>query len=456
MKNAKPQLKAKIKNIPNYKNKKILILGLGLLGRGLKDAIFFAEREAKVTVTDLKTEDQLKTSVDKLKKYPNIKFSLGGHKKQDILKADLIIRNAGVPIDSEWLKFARKHKKKIDMDESLFAEYCPCPIIGITGTRGKSTTTTLLGQILKDVWETTSRRVYIAGNLQGEATLPLIDKVTKNDLVVLELSSWQLQGFGWKKISPHIAVFTNIFPDHLNYYKSMRSYINDKKLIFKFQKKNDYCIINNENNYTKKIQTEIKSKMVPFFKGQVPTSWKLNVQGDHNLENIAAALNVCKALKISKKKARKSIESFSGVEHRMEIIKKINNITFVNDTTSTTPTSTEAALESIDSPVVLIAGGASKSINLSPLAKTITKNVKVVILLEGSATDELEQKIIRNKGENVIAGRFDNFAKAVERAYSLSLPGDTVLLSPGCASFGMFINEFDRGDQFKKIVNQLH
>ena len=173
------------KKLPNYKNKKILILGLGLLGRGLKDAIFFAERDAKVTVTDLKTEEQLETSVEKLKKYPNIKFALGGHKKEDILDADLIIRNAGVPIDSKWLKLARKHKKKIDMDESLFAEYCPCPIIGITGTRGKSTTTTLIGQILKDVWATKSRKVYISGTLQGEATLPLIDKVTKNDLVVL-------------------------------------------------------------------------------------------------------------------------------------------------------------------------------------------------------------------------------------------------------------------------------
>ncbi len=426
-----------------------------MLGRGLKDAIFFAEKGAQVTVSDLKPADALKSSIEKLEKYPNIKFALGEHKKEDLLNAELIIRNAAVPADSPFLKLARKNKKKIDMDESLFAEFCPCPIIGITGTRGKSTTTTLIGKILQDTWQTDKRKVYISGNLQGKATLPLIDKVTKNDLVVLELSSWQLQGFGWKKISPHIAVFTNIFPDHLNSYKSMRSYINDKKLIFQFQTKRDYCIVNNENNYTKQIQEEIKSTVVPFFKGQVPTSWDIKIPGRHNLENIAAALGVCKVLGISKKKAQKSIENFSGLEHRMEIIETINGVTFINDTTSTTPAAGQAALASIKSPVILLAGGATKNLNLNPFAKDISKKVKVVILLEGSATDELATKISRNGGENIIAGRFDNFEKAIQHAYGLSLAGDTILLSPGCASFGMFKNEFDRGEQFKKIVSKL-
>ncbi|MBT5503547.1 UDP-N-acetylmuramoyl-L-alanine--D-glutamate ligase [Candidatus Falkowbacteria bacterium] len=443
------------KTLPNYKNKKILILGLGLLGRGLKDAIFFAEKGAQVTVTDLKTAEELETSLEKLKPYSNIKYTLEEHKEEDILSADLIIRNAGIPLKSPFLKLAFKNNIPVDMDESLFAEYCPCPIIGITGTRGKSTTTTIIGQMLQKIWANEKRNVYISGNLQGEATLPLINQVTKNDLVVLELSSWQLQGFGWKKISPHIAVFTNIFPDHLNSYKSMREYINDKKLIFQNQKKSDYCLINAENNYTKKISSEIKSKTINFHKKDVPASWKLKVDGAHNLENLSAALAVGKILGFTKKHMRDSIEAFSGIEHRLEKVGTVNDIKFINDTTSTTPIAGKMALNSVEPPVILLAGGATKNLNLTEFARTIVKKVKVVVLLEGSATDELEKKIIKYGGKNIIAGRYNDFKKAIEHAYSLSLPGDTILLSPGCASFGMFINEFDRGEQFKTFVKQL-
>jgi len=442
------------KRFPRFKVKKILILGLGLLGRGLQDAIFFAEKGADVTVTDLKTKDQLKSTVERLQPYP-IKYSLGGHKESDILAADLIIRNAGIPQKSPFLKLAQKNKIRVDMDESLFAEYCPCPIIGITGTRGKSTTTTLIGHMLKQLWENDKRHVYLAGNLQGEATLPLIDKATKNDLVVLELSSWQLQGFGVKKISPHISVFTNVFPDHLNSYKSMREYINDKKIIFAFQKKTDYCVTNAENNYTRHIREEIRSRVINFYKTDVPKSWHPKLIGEHNLENIAAALAVGKILGFKKEQLREPLCEFAGLEHRLELVAKVNDVAFINDTTSTTPVSGRLALNAVNPPIILLAGGATKNLNLTEFAKAITKKARAVVLLEGTATDELEKKIKKYGGGNIIAGRFNNFEAAVRHAYGISLPGDTVLLSPGCASFGMFINEFDRGHQFKKIVKRL-
>lgn len=444
-----------MKRFPNFKNKKVLILGLGSLGRGVKDAIFFAEQGAIVTVTDLKKELELHASLEQLKKYPNINFTLGMHRESDIIGADLIIRNAGVPHTSPFLQLAFAKKIPVEMDESLFAQYCPCPIVGVTGTRGKSTTSALIAKILNDCWATKSRHVYLGGNIQGEATLPLIKKAKKSDLVVLELSSWQLQGFGEKKISPDIAVFTNIYPDHLNYYKTMRDYINDKKIIFKYQAKNDFCVINNENNYTKKLQQEIQSKIIPFFKGQVPTKWKLQLSGSHNLENIAAALSAGKIFGIKKSQMRKSVESFPGLEHRLEKIRTINGVNFINDTTSTTPIAGRVALISQKTPTILIAGGASKNLNLNPFAKTIVKKTKAVILLDGTATDELEQKIIRQGGKNLIAGRFKNLDEAIKLAYSLCLPGDTILFSPGCASFGLFKNEFDRGEQFKKAVKNL-
>lgn len=442
------------KRFPDFKNKKILILGLGLLGRGLKDAIFFAEKGADVTVTDLKTKEQLKNSIEQLRPYP-IKYSLGGHKESDILAADLIIRNAGIPKKSPFLKLAQKKKITVDMDESLFAEYCPCPIIGVTGTRGKSTTTTLIGHMLRRVWENDKRKVYLAGNLQGEATLPLIDKVTKNDLVVLELSSWQLQGFGAKKLSPRIAVFTNVFPDHLNSYKTMREYIEDKKLIFAFQKKTDHCVINGENNYTRNIRREIRSRVTSFYRPDVPKSWQPKMIGEHNRENIAAAIAVGRILGFKKEQLHEALCEFTGLEHRLEFVTSVNDVAFVNDTTSTTPVAGIAALSAVNPPIILLAGGATKNLNLTEFAKTVVKKTRAVILLEGSATDELEKKIKKYGGANIIAGRFNNFEAAIRHAYSLSLPGDTVLLSPGCASFGMFINEFDRGQQFKKIVKQL-
>ena len=379
-----------MKFFPSFKNKKILIFCLGLLGRGVKDAIFFSEQEAEVTVTDLKNETQLKSSIEQLKPY-KIKYSLGGHKEFDFLNADLIIRNAAVPLSSPFLKLAQRRKIPVDMDESLFAEYCPCPIIGITGTRGKSTTTHLIAKILKENWENSRRKVYLSGNIEGEATLPLIKQVKKTDLVVLELSSWQLQGFGAKKISPKIAVFTNIFPDHLNYYKTMRQYINDKKFIFQFQNRADYCVINAENNYTKNIKKEVPSRVVEFSKKDVPLSWKIALPGQHNLENISAALAVGKIFGLTKKQMRSSVESFTGLEHRLEFVAKINDVSFINDTTSTTPIAGILALDSMAKPPILIAGGATKNLNLTEFVKAIAKKTKSVILLEGTATTEIEK-----------------------------------------------------------------
>ena len=443
-----------LKKFPKYKNKKVLILGLGLLGRGVKDAIFFAEQGAAVTVTDLKTKTQLAESIKKLETFPNVSYTLGKHEESDILNADLIIRNAGIPQNSKYLKLAKKHKIPVDMDESLFAEYCPCPIIGITGTRGKSTTTTLIGKMLQTLYK--KGTVYLSGNLQGEATLPLIKKVKKNDLVVLELSSWQLQGFGEKKISPQYSIFTNVYPDHMNSYKTMKEYVADKKIIFKYQKKNDHCIINANNKYTKDLEKEIKSTLTWFSGKDVPQSWELKLLGKHNRENVAAALALGEILGFTKDEMKESLIQFPGLEHRLEFVQKLNNITFINDTTSTTPISGVKALQAIDTPIVLIAGGATKKLNLKPFAKEIVKKAKSVILLEGSATDELEKLIIDNNGQELISGRYDNFEEAIKHAYAMSLNGDTVLLSPGCASFGMFINEFDRGNQFKKIVKRLN
>lgn len=438
---------------PDFKNKKVLILGLGLLGRGLKDTIYFIKHGAKVTVTDLKTAKQLAPTLKKLKKYPQIKYVLGKHRYQDIDRADLIIRNADVPDNSPFLQYAFEKNKTVEMDEALFARYCPCPIIGITGTRGKTTTSTLIAEIL----QLTGKRIYLAGNIMNQATLPLLDKITANDLVVLELSSWQLQGFGWNKISPQIAVFTNFYPDHLNRYKSMTAYFNDKTKIFKYQKPTDHLILNKNQKIIRDLSKKAKSQISFFTPTDIPKNWKFKILGSHNMENIAAAMQVGKIFGLSLAKMKKTVEKFPGVEHRLQYITTIKQVDFINDTTSTTPVATIKAIDAIQKPIIIIAGGASKKIDLTPLADKLTtdKKLKAIILLEGSATDELESKIIKAGGNHKIFGRFIDFREAILAAQTIARKNQVILLSPGCASFGMFKNEFDRGNRFIKIVKNL-
>lgn len=436
----------------DFKNKKVLILGLGVLGRGVADAQFFVQMGSQVTVTDLKKNKELQSSLDKLKDLP-IKFVLGQHRKEDVLKADLILRNAAISKNSPFLKLARENNVRIEMDEALFAQYAPTKIIGITGTRGKSTTTALIYQMIKKA----GFSVWLAGNIKGRATLPLLAKIRKGDWLVMELSSWQLQGFQKLKISPHIGIFTNIYQDHLNRYSSMEEYIQDKKTIFKYQNRNDFAVLNHDSLIVKELAQEVKSQVVWFSKKDLNREVKelIKLKGEHNQENVAAALKVSQILKIKPNIIKQVLQHFSSLPHRLEKIGEIKGVVYINDTTSTTPASGMAALNSFKEPIILICGGASKNLEMSDFAKRIAQKVKKIILLEGTETDNLESLIKKFQGQEKIVGRFNNFKKAVLKAKFLARKGEIVLLSPGCASFGMFQNEFDRGDKFRKIVKNL-
>jgi len=436
----------------DFQGKKILIMGLGVLGRGAADARFFAQIGAEVTVTDLKSAQELKPSLKKLKGL-GIKFVLGKHQREDILNSDLILRNAAVPQNSPFLKLARRQRIRIEMDEPLFIRYAPIKVIGITGTRGKSTTTTLIYQILKAA----GFPVWLAGNIRGKAALPLLPKINLNDWVVMELSSWQLQGFRKIKTSPYIAVLTNIYEDHLNRYKNMGEYMADKKLIFKYQNRDSFLIINKDLKITRNLTKEAKSKIVWFSRKDLMSIIldSIRVRGEHNKENIAAALKVAEVLKINKKIVKKVIAKFTGLPHRLETVARIYKVVYVNDSTSTTPAAGLAALNAFQAPIILICGGASKNLDMSAFAKEIGSKVKKVIFLAGSETDNLIKLVKKFKGESKITGVFKDLKSAVLKAKKLAVAGDVVLLSPGCASFGMFINEFDRGEKFTKIVMSL-
>lgn len=434
-----------------YQNKKVLILGLGLQGRGVGDARFFSEIGAQVTVTDLKNKKELASSLKKLQDL-KIKSVLGQHRHQDILNSDLIIRNASVPWHSSYLELARRKNIPIEMDSSLFAQYCPWPMIGITGTRGKTTTATLIYELLKGA----GKNAFLGGNVYGKATLPLLKKIDdqQKGWVVLELSSWQLQAWRQAQISPQISVITNLYPDHLNFYQSMADYIEDKKVILQFQKKKDYSVLNQDDEKIKTLAKETKAKVVYFSKDGFPKDWFLKLPGEHNLSNASAAFRVGKLVGLYPDWMQPVFATFKGVEFRLETIGTIDGVKYINDATSTMPEATISAIKTLKRPIILIAGGASKNLSMKNLAQAIIKKVKAVILLEGEGSKELEKEIEKLKSK-IMTNKSNQLKKAIFAAKKISQPSDTILFSPGCASFGMFTNEFERAREFNHLFQQL-
>lgn len=426
-------------------------MGLGLLGRGLNDTLFLIQCGADVTVTDLKTQEQLAPSLERLKELP-VKIKVGRHYEADFVNADMILRNADVPKSSQYLKLAQENGVPVEMDESLFCKNFDGLVIGITGTRGKTTTTELVYQVLKR----SKSRVFLAGNIMGVATLPLLKDATSSDTVVLELSSWQLQGFHEAQISPRASIFTNIYPDHLNRYKDMEEYIWDKKAVYMYQKGADFCLFNGDQTDTRSLYDEAPAGRDFFSCADPPSDLHLKIPGKHNLSNVAAAWRLSKRLGIPDETIREAVEDFDGVEHRLEPIGSKDGIRFINDSTSTTPIAGIMALNSVQAErIFLIAGGADKKLDLGPFAEMASRRAFKIALLEGTATPTLYSDLVDHGAKSKIIGVFDNLRNAVLALFDQASSGDTILLSPGCASFGMFNNEFHRGECFKTLVNEI-
>ena len=448
-------------NNKNYKDffrgKKILMMGLGILGRGVNVAKFLAERGAELTITDLKTEEQLASSLKKLSQFSNIKYVLGKHELTDFAGKDMIIKAAGVPLDSIYIAEARKNDIPIEMDASLFVKLAEgVVIVGVTGTRGKSTVTHLIYEILKEAFKKTKRKVFLGGNVRGLANLPLLKKVKTSDVVVMELDSWQLQGFGEAKISPNIAVFTTFLPDHQNYYKNdMDKYFADKANIYRWQKEGDWLIVGSAIAKFIKNKGGIKGQMQIADKKNISRGWKVRLLGEHNLENIALAVGVARKMGVKESAIKKAVESFKGLPGRLEFIREVKGVEYYNDTTATTPEAVIVAMVSLKNKkgrITLIGGGADKNLEYGEYAKVVKKCVKALILFRGLASNKIISALGKTKFPVEIA---DSMKKAMEIARANSKKGDIILLSPAAASFGVFKNEFDRGEQFINAVNKL-
>ena len=476
-----------------FKGKKITVMGLGLLGRGIGYTKFLAECGADLIVTDLKNKDQLATSLKALSKFKNIKYILGEHRLEDFRDRDMIIKAAGVPFDSIYIKEAKKNKIPIEMDVSLFIKSAPkITVVGVTGTRGKSMTTTLIYEILKKNTSFIKIKdgqgknfkdinVYVGGNLRGIATLPLLKKVKEGDILVCELDSWQLQGFGEDKISPDISVFTSFMPDHMNYYKnSMEKYFNDKANIFKYQKKNDTLIIRSVMN--KLInKKEVKGKFI-IADIQDVIDWEFSVPSVPQRENLACAVEVAKIFNIPLNEIKKTVKDFKGLEGRLQYMKTYKGIKIYNDNNATTPEATIVAIEALSilhtgygesfgsrtsktsksivksdfiiseekKNIILICGGADKKLDLRKLVKSINSNCKAVIFLPGTGTERL-----LSSKQKVVGSKVNSLKEAARESLKLANKGDVVLFSPAFASFGMFNNEYERNDLFVKIIKGL-
>jgi UDP-N-acetylmuramoylalanine--D-glutamate ligase len=424
----------------NYQNKKVLILGLGLNEGGVGSTKFFAQKGAEVLVTDIKSESELAPSLEKLKDFPNIKYHLGGHKNEDIDWADIVIRNQALRPNNPYLMYAREKGKLVRTDIGLFLESVnPKNIIGITGTKGKSTTSSLIYEIIKSQ----GKKVIIAGNI-GKSVLDLTDEIEDDTLVVLEISSFQLESFNVNNVSPKYALITNIYPDHLNYYQTMENYIDAKKTI----NKTDPTLNSPE------FLTDLKAQIILFGPDDLPKNFKPQLPGEYNLSNFAAAFAISKKLNLNEEKTLETMTHFKGVKYRMELVKEWNGIKIYNNTTATAP---EPAIESLKTfpNCILIAGGMNKGLKYKELAKAIDKYAKSVYFLEGDASAEIDCELDIMKSPKATYDYYTSLEDILKDVKAEAKSGDIILFSPGATSFNLFQNEFDRGKKFNQAVEKI-
>lgn len=426
-----------------FANKRVTLMGLGLLGRGVGDAAFLAPLCRELVVTDRKTKAELASSLVQLEKFSNITYVLGEHRTEDFTGTDMVIKAAGVPLDSAYIRAAREAGVPVYMSTALFAKFAReagVKIVGVTGTRGKSTVTHMIHNALVQA----GRRVHLGGNVRGLSTLAMLPEVDAGDIAVLELDSWQLQGFGDLGVSPEVAVFTNLMEDHLNYYPNEEAYFSDKANIFTHQRPGDTLVAGQD--IVARIMTA-HPPVDPVVPAALPADWVLAIPGEHNRVNAALAAEALRALGISESEIRAGIESFTGVEGRLEKIARVHDADIYNDNNATTPDATIAALKAFDKKVILITGGSDKGLSLDKLAQALG-GCKAVVLLPGSGTDKLKPLLEDYVEQPTVAA-------ALSAALSQAEPDDAILFSPAFASFGMFKNEYERNDAFVAAVKAL-
>lgn len=398
------------------KGKKVLVFGLGRQGGGQGDADWLVKHGAIVKISDR-----------------DLSLSPEGQTHKQIDWSEIIIKNPGVPDDHELLLYAKTLNKPVLTSAAVFVKYATIKTIGVTGTRGKSTTVALIQLMLERAFP---GQIIAGGNIAGTSCLSLFDTQEGKKYAVLELSSFQLHNFHDLKVSTNYALLTNIYPDHLNRYSDMKSYGWDKQAIHLYQKPGDFYF--------------------EFPNAQSVMDWETSLPGLHNKENIAGMWALAQELGIKEELCRQVVKEFKGVPFRQEKIRELAGVTYINDTTSTTPTASIKALQAAQAPTIWITGGDTKKLPYSDLIEEVKVNrqLKKIVILGSKNIPDYVSELHKVAGDKIV-GVAQSMPQAISLARSAAILGDNILLSPGFASFDLFQNEFDRGRQFNEIVRNL-
>lgn len=454
----------------NFKGKKVAILGFGL--EGLSSVSFFSKQGALVSVFDRKEKKEVDTNFLKALEKLKVGFYGGENYLDNLSDFDLIIRSPGIKLSEEKLKKAKEKGIEITSQTKLFFDLSPAKIIGVTGTKGKGTTSALIYEMLIKQ----GLDAYLVGNI-GKPALEILDKLNEHSIVVYELSSFQLLDLNK---SPYIAVFLMTTKEHLNYHESIEEYIDAKRNILRFQESSDFAIVNrdypasNESDVFTKGKvfqvsreqelltdgTFVKDKAI-FLKRNNKEEKLIDLKdillpGKHNLENICSASIASMLSGVSSKNIAMVLKSFKGLEHRLELVDTIKGVRYYDDSFSTTPETAIAAIEAFTEPEILILGGSSKNSDFSELGKIISEkeNIKAIIGI-GEEWGKIKDSISNAKSKAFLVEGAETMEQVVKAINKIAETGDVVLLTPACASFGMFKNYKERGEQFKAEIRKL-
>ena len=447
----------------SLKNKKVYFLGAGISHKQLIER--FVSYGATVTLCDIRPKDKLGAFLNDLGDI-EIELQLGEGYLNRLGDADIIFRTPGIDYTKAEIQRAVAVGITVTSEIEMFFNFCPCLSIGITGSDGKTTTSSVIAAVLKNSGYT----VWLGGNI-GRPLFPIIDEINENDIAVVELSSFQLISM---RKSPNIALITNISPNHLDHHKDMQEYIDAKRNILLHQSANDIAVLNEDNAITKGLAGDVVGELRYFSRNRVENGSyienntilsakhgsvspvmlldSLIIPGEHNKDNINAAYAVTTGL-VKDEVFIKTANSFSGVEHRIEFVCEVNGIKWYNDSIATSPTRTIAGLCSFGQKIVLIAGGSDKGLSYAPLADYLNEHVKCVFL-SGPTASSIADVITNSNGSTKIVFT-KNLTDSVERAYNYAEPGDIVMLSPASPSFDSYSGFEERGRHFKQLVNAL-
>lgn len=458
-------MKDEFKNFKKFiKGKKTAVVGIGISNRPLID--FLLKLGAQISAFDKKDEDQIGEYAKELKN-KGVKLVLGQNYLGSLNNFDVIFKTPSMRIDSPALAAERDRGAYITSEMAEFIKYCPAKMYGVTGSDGKTTTTTLIYNILKEE----GYRSWVGGNI-GTPLFSKIEEIKPDDKVVLELSSFQLMGM---EVSPEVAVVTNISPNHLDIHKDMKEYVDAKKNIFKHQNSNDVVILNKDNEYTNSMVKEAVGKVEQFsiekklesggyLKGdslyidraEVCKISEVKLMGMHNIADLLTAFVSVKD-DVCVQSMRKVATTFKGVEHRCEFVRELEGVKYYNDSIATSPTRALAGLKAFEKPVILIAGGYDKKIPFDILAEEGYSKIKTLILMGATKEKILKafRKLNEEKNIKVEIILVNSLKEAVCKAKEIAAKGDIVTLSPACASFDLYPNFEARGNEFKDLINNL-